>query len=114
MSSQDAGGMALPILQGPAKHKDPVCEMMVVPEKAASKAEHAGKTYYFCSKGCAKRFSHEPEKFLAASGTGGMDYGSAPAEQGAMQHTGAAALRAASDEKEVRYTCPMHPEIIQI
>jgi len=31
-----------------------------------------------------------------------------------VQHTGAAALRAAPDEKRVRYTCPMHPEIIQI
>jgi Cu+-exporting ATPase len=114
MSSHDTSGMSLPILQGPAKHKDPVCGMTVAPEKAAGKVEHAGNTYYFCSKRCAERFSHEPEKFLAAPGTEGMDHGPAPAGHGAMQHTGAAALRAASDEKKVRYTCPMHPEIIQI
>jgi Cu+-exporting ATPase len=70
MSSQYAGGKALPILQGPAEQKDPVCGMTVVPERAAGKAEHAGKTYYFCSKGCAERFSDDPEKFLAASRTG--------------------------------------------
>ena len=114
MSSQGIGGKALPILQGPAEHKDPVCGMTVVPEKAAGKVEHAGKTYHFCSKGCAKRFSGDPEKFLAAPETGGMKHSPAPAEHGAVQHTGAAALRAAPDEKRVRYTCPMHPEIIQI
>ncbi|HXN23999.1 MAG TPA: YHS domain-containing protein, partial [Candidatus Dormibacteraeota bacterium] len=114
MSSQDTGGKALPILQGSAEHKDPVCGMTVVPEKAAGKVEHAGKTYYFCSKHCAKRFSDDPEKFLAAPGTGEMKHSPAPAEHGAVQHTGAAALRAASDEKKVRYTCPMHPQIIQI
>src|SRR6267378_6134777 len=114
MSSEGIGGKALPILQGPAEHKDPVCGMTVVPEKAAGKVEHAGKTYHFCSKGCAKRFSGDPEKFLAAPETGGMKHSPAPAEHGAVQHTGAAALRAAPDEKRVRYTCPTHPEIIQI
>src|SRR6266852_425407 len=114
MSSQNADGMSLPVLQGPAKRKDPVCGMAVVPEKAADKFEHAGKTYYFCSKSCTERFSHEPEKFLAASGTGGMGKGPAAAQHGAMQHTAPAATRSASDEKKVRYTCPMHPEIIQI
>jgi Cu+-exporting ATPase len=114
MNSQNAGGISLPILQGPTKHKDPVCGMMIVPERAAGKVDHAGKTYYFCSKSCAERFSNEPEKFLAAPGTGRMKHSPAPAEQGGMQHTGAAALPTAADEKKVRYTCPMHPEIIQI
>jgi len=106
--------MALPILQGPARHKDPVCGMMVVPQKAAAKVARAGKTYYFCSKSCAEQFSREPGKFLAAPGTAGMGHGPAPAEHGTMQHAGEAASRPASAKKEVRYTCPMHPEIIQI
>jgi Cu+-exporting ATPase len=113
MTSQDAGGKAFPILQGPAEHKDPVCGMTVVPEKAAGKVDHAGKTYYFCSKRCAERFSDEPEKFLAAAGTEGMEHSPALAEHGALRGTGADASRAA-DEKKVRYTCPMHPQIIQI
>src|SRR6202521_3099153 len=113
MSSQDAGGISLPILQEPAKHKDPVCGMMVVPEKAVGRVEHAGKTHFFCSKSCAERFSREPEKFLAAAGTGGMERRPAPAEQGAMRHTASTGSRPA-DEKKIRYTCPMHPQIIQI
>ncbi len=113
MSSQDTVGRQLPILQGPARHKDPVCGMMVVPEKAAAKVEHAGQTYYFCSKSCAERFSREPEKFLAAPGTAEMDHGSALPGHGAMEHAGATASFAASAEKKIRYTCPMHPEIIR-
>src|SRR2546427_564035 len=103
----------LPILTTPPKHKDPVCGMMVVPEKAAAKIEHAGKAYYFCSKGCAEWCSREPEKFLAASGTAEKDHGSAPPGHGAMEHARAIVLLAASDEKRIRYTFPMHPEIVR-
>src|SRR2546428_9070988 len=103
----------LPILTTPPKQKDRVCEMMVVPEKAAAKLEHAGKAYYFCSKGCAEWFSREPEKFLAASGTAEKDHGSAPPGHGAMEHARATVSLAASDEKRIRYTCPMHPEIVR-
>src|SRR3989441_528743 len=103
----------LPILTTAPKHKDPVCGMMVVPEKAAAKLEHAGKAYYFCSKGCAERFSREPEKFLAAPETAEMDDGSALRGHGAMEHARATASLAPSDEKRIRYTCPMHPEIVR-
>ena len=114
MNSQDAGGRSLPILQLPAKHEDPVCGMMVVPEKAAGKIEHAGKTYYFCSKSCAERFSQDPGKFLATSSIAGMEHSPAPAGPRAIEDTAAAASRAAPDEKEIRYTCPMHPEVVQV
>jgi P-type Cu+ transporter len=111
MNPKDAGGISLPILHGPSKRKDPVCGMMVAPEKAAGKVEHAGKTYYFCSKGCAERFSREPAKFLVAPGAEEMGHSPAPEEHGATQHPATAARVA--DEKKVRYTCPMHPQIIQ-
>src|SRR5216684_1899000 len=113
MSSHGSAGVPLPILQGPPKHKDPVCGMMVAPEKAAAKLEHAGKTYYFCSKSCTERFSRDPETFLAAPGTAEMDHASAPRGHGAMEHAGAIAPVAASEERKIRYTCPMHPEIIR-
>jgi len=113
MSSQDARGTSLPNLQGPATYKDPVCGMTVVPEKAAGKVEHAGKTYYFCSKGCAEQFSREPQKFLAVPGTGGMQRGPLPAERDGVHHSQVAESRAASAEKKIRYTCPMHPQIIR-
>jgi len=114
MSSQDTGGTSLRILQGTGKHKDPVCGMMVAPEKAAAKVEHTDKTYYFCSKNCAERFSHEPEKFLVAPGTARMDHGSAPSEHGAMENAGAIPLHVPADGQKIRYTCPMHPQIVQI
>jgi Cu+-exporting ATPase len=86
--------------------------MTVAPEKAAGKVEHAEKTYYFCSKSCAQRFSQEPEKFLAAPGAAGMHLGPAQVEHASMQHSGAAAPRL-EDVKKDRYTCPMHPQIVQ-
>jgi len=69
-------------------------------QRAAGTVEHGGKTYYFCSKRCAERFQHEPGKFLAAPGTAGME--SAPVPPTAKAPDG------------IRYTCPMHPEIVQI
>src|SRR5260370_31505589 len=103
----------VPILATTREQKDPVCGMKVVQEKAADKVDHAGKSYYFCSKGCAERFSHDPETFLAAPGTGEMDHGSALPGHRAMEHAGATAPVAASEERKIRYTCPMHPEIIR-
>ena len=49
--------------------RDPVCGMTVDPEKAAAKAEHAGKTYYFCAPGCARRFQQAPDRYLLAAKT---------------------------------------------
>ena len=91
----------LPILPAAPREKDPVCGMMVDPQKAAGKVEHGGKTYYFCSARCAERFRNEPGKFLAAPGTAGMEHKAAP-------------LGAQAGSKNVRYTCPMDPEIVQI
>src|SRR5205085_10933588 len=85
-------GASLPILSGPPKAKDPVCGMSVDPAKAAGKVEHQGKAYYFCSKRCAERFAQDPEKFLAAPGTAGMEHGhghaAAPAVAYAPIHAG--------------------------
>src|SRR5437879_3272966 len=114
MNSQDAGGMPLPILQGTDKLKDPVCGMMVVPQKAAAKVEHSGKTYYFCSTKCSERFSRSPEKFLPVSESVKMDHigqSRASKERGEMPQATAAHT---DGKKKIRYTCPMHPQIVQI
>ena len=95
----------LPILPPPPKVKDPVCGMIVDPQKAAAKHEYNGKTYYFCTTRCAERFQKEPEEFLAAPGKVGMEHAMGVA------HPAPAVPSAAG--KGVRYTCPMHPEIIQ-
>ncbi|HEY76109.1 MAG TPA: YHS domain-containing protein [Thermoflexia bacterium] len=44
--------------------KDPVCGMMVDPEKAPAKTEYKGQTYYFCAPGCKAAFEKDPEKYL--------------------------------------------------
>lgn len=125
-------GAGLPILPGQSKVKDPVCGMSVDPAKSAGKVEHNGKTYYFCSKRCAERFGQDPEKFLAAPGTTGMEHSHAhgqaqgPAPSQASVHAGhehtshtaapapQRAAPVASSPQGVRYTCPMHPEVVQI
>ncbi len=82
-----------------AKAKDPVCGMSVNPETAAGRSEHAGKTYYFCSGSCKRKFDAEPDRFLA----------------GAAQMADAVRMPAptAPPTEGVQYTCPMHPEIVR-
>ena len=78
---------------------DPVCGMSVSPDNAAGKHEHDGETYYFCSAGCLQKFKTDPEKFL-----------SSPPVLGGV----AAASADGVVDPDVEYTCPMHPEIVQI
>src|SRR5437660_5173192 len=104
----------IPNLATSPELKDPVCGMTVDPQKHADKIAHGGTTYYFCSSRCAERFAKDPEKCLVYPGTAGMDHGPAPTGQGATGRAGASASRAATDEKKIRYTCPMHPQVIRM
>jgi len=72
---------------------DPVCGMQVKPSEAAARIVEDGKTYYFCSQGCAAKFKADPSKYLQGGET-----------QGEHQHGHAG----------TEYTCPMHPEVKQI
>ena len=56
---------ALPATAAPsaAKAIDPVCGMEVDPATAEEKAEHEGKTYYFCCDGCRSMFQADPGKY---------------------------------------------------
>src|SRR5688572_13903188 len=69
--------------------RDPVCGMMVDPHTTPHRRQFGGRTYYFCSAGCLAKFSDNPEKYLAASGTKPPD----TVPEGTI------------------YTCPMHPQI---
>jgi len=71
------------------KVKDPVCGMDVTPANAAGSFEYRGQTYFFCGKGCLAKFQTDPLKYLEPK----------------------PAIPAA---KDVEYTCPMHPEIVQM
>jgi Cu+-exporting ATPase len=79
--------------------------MTVEPSKAAAKVDHAGQTYYFCSTGCARRFEQSPEKFLSNHGTATI------VRVSGAHHHARSVVPAQPDG--VRYTCPMHPEIVR-
>jgi P-type Cu+ transporter len=55
-----------------AKAIDPVCGMEVETEGAQLTAEHEGKTYYFCSRGCMLDFKDDPDQYLDPSYTPSM------------------------------------------
>ncbi len=71
--------------------KDPVCGMTVDPQSAKFSAPHAGKTFYFCSAGCHKKFTADPESYLDADRS---------ADSG-------------DQDSNAIYLCPMHPEVRQ-
>jgi YHS domain-containing protein/uncharacterized membrane protein YraQ (UPF0718 family) len=50
---------------------DPVCGMTVEKGSAAATRDHDGKTYFFCSEGCATAFAQDPAEYLAAEHTYG-------------------------------------------
>jgi Cu+-exporting ATPase len=50
--------------------KDPVCGMMVDDQNASARSDYQGKTYYFCSQDCRKKFDANPSKYTAEAGAG--------------------------------------------
>ena len=45
---------------------DPVCGMTVVVATARHRAEHAGRTFFFCNPRCREKFLVAPERYLTA------------------------------------------------
>ncbi|HEY8595472.1 MAG TPA: heavy metal translocating P-type ATPase [Devosiaceae bacterium] len=68
--------------------KDPVCGMDVDRASARHFHKHDGQKFYFCSAGCKTKFEANPETYLSGI--------PAPAPM----------------PKGTKYTCPMHPEIV--
>jgi Cu+-exporting ATPase len=71
--------------------RDPVCGMTVDPHATAHRHQHAGRTYYFCSAGCLRKFTAAPQKYIEPS----QANSAAPVAEGTI------------------YTCPMHPQVRQ-
>ncbi|HEX7254890.1 MAG TPA: adenylate/guanylate cyclase domain-containing protein [Gaiellaceae bacterium] len=46
---------------------DPVCRMVVDPDRAAGRLLHEGEAYYFCSLTCVAQFAGQPERFVATT-----------------------------------------------
>ena len=74
-----------------AKARDPVCGMTVEPAGAAGSSDYQGKKYFFCSPHCLNAFKADPAKYAAKG----------PAAPAAVRTGG-------------KYTCPMHPEVVQV
>jgi Cu+-exporting ATPase len=69
---------------------DPVCSMTVNVTDRTPRSDYQGRTYHFCSSRCAQKFKVEPGRYLKTPEMDGV-----PAPAG------------------VKWTCPMHPEIIR-
>lgn len=75
-----------------AHSNDPVCGMDVDPSATPHHHQHASETYHFCGQSCLTRFAGDPEHYVSG-----------------------AHLAVKQDVPgDAQYTCPMHPEIIQI
>ena len=95
-------------MTSPPTDRDPVCGMAVDPQRAKASVEHAGKTFYFCSPGCADKFRASAEKYLAPKPPAGAP---APPEGAQLAATGLQPPASQAPSAGVEYTCPMHPEV---
>src|SRR5580700_2336921 len=94
--------------------KDPVCGMTVDPDRAAAQWVHQGKSFYFCSQGCAARFAASPQKFLESSALPVRGYNDAP--PAALYPSKTGSIEQGLPLKQIppaNYICPMDPEVTQ-
>src|SRR5262245_12304841 len=79
-------------LMAATEARDPVCGMTVrLPSERFR--DHGGERYYFCGERCRTKFGDEPEKYIQP-----REPTPAPAEVA----------------PGTLYTCPMHPEVVQV
>jgi len=111
----------LPISTGPtAPQIDPVCGMTVDPARAAGTVDHAGTTYYFCSRHCVEKFRADPQRYLRPVPPALVQIGPStghaaavhehPDERPAGHHMPPAEV--VPPGAKVEYVCPMHPEVV--
>jgi P-type Cu+ transporter len=107
--------------------RDPVCGMSVDPATAKFHSVHAGQDVHFCSAGCQRKFEAEPARYLAPADGAASSCCAKPADAAAPSccapaaepkpachaHGHAAPAAPAVAIPGARYTCPMHPEIVQ-
>ena len=75
---------------------DPVCGMTVTKD-TAPKHSHHGVDYSFCSESCHQKFANNPDQYLGSN---------------SLENRPAGKARPASADTSAKYTCPMHPEVI--
>jgi P-type Cu+ transporter len=109
---------------------DPVCGMTIDPQKVAGSSNISGRTFYFCSLSCRRKFDADPAAYggevsppqiqpaPVPKGTMyvcPMDPEVRQEKPGACPKCGMAlepeAIAASATKTE--WTCPMHPEIVR-
>ncbi|MBU2539327.1 MAG: heavy metal translocating P-type ATPase [Proteobacteria bacterium] len=75
------------------QYTDPVCGMSTDDPKAFIPYAHEGQTHHFCSDRCLAKFKENPAA-----------YGGKQGKETAMMH---------QSPDAGKYTCPMHPEVVQ-
>ncbi len=86
--------------------------MKVNSERAAGQSDFTGRTYYFCSVGCKKKFDTNPSQYLAPKPQNFVQISTNLVMPGPSAAAVAPATAKVPDAHE--YTCPMHPEIRQL
>src|SRR5690606_11542358 len=87
--------------------RDLVCGMTVNSD-SPHQADHDGHRLRFCSKHCLDKFNAAPRQYLPAPGKAGTHV-----HHGGHSHSIDQASAAITDSG-AEFTCPMHPEILQI
>ena len=87
---------------------DPVCGMTVDPANAAGAFDYKGTKYYFCSKHCLHSFQSDPERFLSKKTAAVHAHHAAVPLQRIVRKAPSKPAPGGA-----KYTCPMHPEIVQ-
>ena len=66
-AEEGLGAVAVPA-PSPETHEalDPICGMTVQVASARYRSVYEGRTYYFCSPGCLKKFEENPAEYAAA------------------------------------------------
>ncbi len=96
--------LGLNLVESEPAATDPVCGMTVNPATAAGSVTHDGTTYHFCSKHCVEKFRADPARYT--------DPKTEP-EGHACCHADAPARPTPPAAPGLKYTCPMHPEVVQ-
>jgi len=83
--------------------RDPVCGMSVTPD-APHRLSHEGEDVLFCSDHCKAKFAAAPEKYAMPK---------AAVQSTIHANQGGQASASVDAPKGVKWTCPMHPEIVR-
>ena len=104
---------------------DLVCGMKVQTAGAKHFSVHAGRTFYFCSRGCLEKFGKDPEKYLTAAAVKPVSAGLAMIDPAAGAKSAGHGAQVGTDSHRAKnaptqgagsgaYVCPMCPEVREL